>query len=312
MTQQLGILPTAKDDLQPSGSPVAKLIFVHGFSDHVGRYYELFPTLASRGILVIGFDQRGFGQSIKKDSEKGLTGPTAQVLSDLVEVIRSELPSPVPLFLMGHSMGGGEVLTLASTPEYEELMPQIRGLILESPLIALAFKPNFLTVFAGRLAGKVLPHRQLLQPIPAKDLSRDPKVIASLESDKMCDGTGTLEMFANMLDRAANLESGKLKLSKGVQSIWLGHGTKDLATSYAASKKWCEEQTSVKDCTFKSYDGWYHQLHADLPETQVEFAKDVGDWILEKCNTTTGTQSETRAANTSWSAIPPVGEQAKL
>jgi acylglycerol lipase len=183
---------------------------------------------------------------------------------------------------MGHSMGGGEVLTLASTPKYQDLMPEICGFILESPFVALAFKANPFTVFAGRIAGKLLPHKQIKQPIPPKDLTRDPAVIKSLDDDAMCDGTGTLEMFANMLDRASRLDKGELKLNKGVQSIWIGHGTHDLATSYPASKKWLESQSTVPDKTFKSYDGWYHQLHADLPDLQPLFAKDVGDWILEK------------------------------
>jgi acylglycerol lipase len=36
---------------------------------------------------------------------------------------------------MGHSMGGGEALTLASDPLYADLMKDIRGWVLESPFI---------------------------------------------------------------------------------------------------------------------------------------------------------------------------------
>jgi len=35
-------------------------MFVHNFNDHIGRYWELFPTLASRGIAVYAFDQQGW------------------------------------------------------------------------------------------------------------------------------------------------------------------------------------------------------------------------------------------------------------
>ena len=173
-------------------------------------------------------------------------------------------------------------MTLASTPMYQDLMSSIRGFILESPHIALAFKPSPLSLFFGRIAGKILPHVQIKRPIPPKDLTRDPAVIKSLEEDQLCEGTGTLEMFANMLDRAMQLEKGSLRLNKGVKSIWLGHGTNDLAVSHPASKKWFEAQNTVEDKTFKSYDGWYHQLHADLPDLRLVFSKDVGDWILER------------------------------
>ncbi len=267
----------------------------------------------------MGYDQRGFGRSVKKPSEKGNTGPTALVLADLVQVIKSELPSEVPVFVMGHSMGGGEILTLTGSPEYIDLMPQIRGWLLESPLIGLVTKPNSITVFTGRIAGKLLPHHQIKQVIPATELVRDPLVQKSLEDDKMCDGTGTLEMFANMLDRGANLVDGKTKMNKGVQALWHAHGTGDKVTSYAASKTWFEQQTQLEDKTFKTYEGEYHQLHADLPESRVVFYKDVGDWILSKTGTTeSGTDSVPKTSETPTEApvegaeVAPAGEQAKL
>jgi acylglycerol lipase len=219
---------------------------------------------------------------VKKPSEKGDAGPTSLVLADLVQVIKSALPSEIPVFVMGHSMGGGEVLTLTGSPEYIDLMPQIRGWLLESPLIGLANKPNPIIVFAGRIAGELLPHHQIKKVVPATELSRDPLVQKSLVEDPMCDGTGTLEMFANMLDRGANLVDGKTKMNKGVRAIWHAHGTGDKVTSYPASKTWFEQQTQLEDKTFKTYEGEYHQLHADLPETRVVFYKDVGDWILSK------------------------------
>lgn len=66
--------------------------------------------MAARQITVYAFDQRGWGRSVKRLSERGLTGGTSQVLDDIDSVVKSQLPSTVPLFLMGHSMGGAEVL----------------------------------------------------------------------------------------------------------------------------------------------------------------------------------------------------------
>lgn len=256
---------------------------------------------------------------MKKPSEKGNTGPTSLVLADLVQVIKSELPSEVPVFVMGHSMGGGEVCTLIGTHEYLDLMPQIRGWLLESPLIGLVKSPNSFTIIAGRIAGKILPHFQTKHVIPSTELSRDPLVQKSIEEDPMCDGTGTLEMFANMLDRGANLVDGKTKMNKGVKALWHAHGTADKVTSYPAGKKWFEQQTQLEDKTFKSYEGDYHQLHADLTETRVVFYKDVGDWILSK----TGAKESVTEPVTESSEIPieapvesaevaPAEEQAKL
>jgi acylglycerol lipase len=181
-------------------------------------------------------------------------------------------------------MGGGEAVTLASEPLYADLIPHIRGWLLESPFIDFTpeAKPSSVKEFVGRLASKILPMRQLYNPLPAENLTRDPEVVKSLLEDKLLHGTGTLEGLAGMIDRTALLCGGKTKLNKGVKSIWLGHGTADKGTSYAASKKWFDAQLDVEDKEFKSYEGWSHQLHADLPENRGIFAKDVGDWILTR------------------------------
>ncbi|OHE92403.1 hydrolase [Colletotrichum orchidophilum] len=266
----------------PEGPIKAKLVFVHGFSDHVGRYHELFPNLAGRGIQVFSWDQRGWGRSAAKPAERGLTGPTSRVLADVAAFIRDKLPSPdVPVFVMGHSMGGGQVLALASNPQYHDLVAQVRGWLLESPFIAFTpgEEPSFLKVFFGKLASKVLPKQQLVNDIPAENLTRDPAAQQSIRDDDLMHNTGTLEGLAGMLERTDQLAQNKLKLSKNVKSLWLGHGTEDKTTCFNASKKWLGAQ-SIDDGHHKPYEGAYHQLHADL--CKDEFFKDVGNWILER------------------------------
>lgn len=175
---------------------------------------------------------------------------------------------------------------MASTPEYKDLISQLSGILLESPYIALpaATAPSSFTVFAGRLAGKLMPHFQIVNEIPVVNIVHDVEVQQSVKDDPLCANTGTLEMFANMIDRGAQLASGSLKLNDGVRAIWLAHGDADKCTDYHASKEWFDrEGVKVKDAEFKSYEGWSHQLHADSKEHRAVFAKDVGDWILERC-----------------------------
>jgi acylglycerol lipase len=75
--------------------------------------------------------RRGWGRSVTKPAERGDTGPTSQVLDDITSFIKTLIPSPVPLFMMGHSMGGGETLCYAAQGP-EEVRKHIRGFLLES------------------------------------------------------------------------------------------------------------------------------------------------------------------------------------
>ncbi|KAG4222575.1 hypothetical protein PC116_g28951 [Phytophthora cactorum] len=285
----------------PSGPPKAKLVAVHGFSDHIDRYYDLFPSLARRGIAVLGFDQRGWGKSVRRPSDRGRTGPTATVLADLAAFIRekalksSSSDDDVPVFVLGHSMGGGEVLALASTPAFDDIVAKVRGWILEAPFLgfAPAVQPHRLTIVSGRLAARVVPNFTLVRPVPPEHLCRDPAVQASLASDPLLHYTGTLEGLSGMIDRAEALASGKLRLRPRVRSVFVAHGTADMVTSYERVKQWWEQQgKKVEDGKFKSYEGWAHQLHAD--PGKEEFYQDVGDWILERADGDDGRRPEAK------------------
>ncbi|KAL6900287.1 Alpha/Beta hydrolase protein [Trichoderma evansii] len=266
----------------PTSAVVAKVIFVHGFSEHINRYNDFFPKLAEHGIQVFAWDQRGWGRSVTKPAEKGLTGPTSRVVADVAAFIQDKLPSDAPVFVMGHSMGGGEALTLAGDAQYKQLVSQVRGWILEAPFIGFspAEVPSSLKVFLGRLVGRLLPKQQLKHVVPPEHLSRDPEVVESVRNDALCHNTGTLEGLASLLDRTATLSGGGVKLGADVHSLFLTHGTNDLTCSYDAAVKFVNDQTAVEDKETKSYEGGYHQLHADL--CKDELAKDVIDWILKR------------------------------
>ncbi|KAF2131835.1 alpha/beta-hydrolase [Dothidotthia symphoricarpi CBS 119687] len=272
-----------------NGPAVARVAFIHGFSDHskLGTYGEFFPTLASRGIEVYGFDQRGWGRSVTKPSERGHTGPTTRVLDDMTSFLKTLIPSPVPLFLMGHSMGGGETVCYAAQGP-AEIRKHIRGYLLESPFIDFteAGRPSFVTAYVGRLVGYLLPQRQLTNRIDPNQISRDPVANQRCAEDELCHGTGTLEGLSGLMDRTADLAAGNIVIPDdagegGVTRLWFGHGTKDLLTDYAATKRFVEA-LQVKDLEFKTYDGWFHQLHSEPDGDKEIFFDDVGKWILAR------------------------------
>ena len=224
-------------------------------------YYTLFPSLASRGVQCHAFDQRGWGRSAKTKSQRGLTGSTTTVLSDITTMIQSILPNArslnVPFFLMGHSMGGAQVLYYAARGP-SDVRSQIRGYIAESPLVAIhpSTQPNRLTVFGGRIASKVAPKRQLVSKLNPEWMSRDEQVCKDFSDDQLCHDTGTFEGLAGMLDRSNELEKGLVTPTEG--RFWIGHGSEDRVVSYDASKVFFD-QLRVQDKEFKTYEGWFHK-----------------------------------------------------
>ncbi|KAF2271143.1 alpha/beta-hydrolase [Lojkania enalia] len=269
------------------GPAKARLVFIHGFSDHCNTYHDFFPTLASRGIEVYAFDQRGWGRSVKIPKDKGNTGPTSRVLSDITSFLKTVIPCSVPLFMMGHSMGGGETLLYAAQGPVD-IRKHIRGYLLESPFIDFdpASKPSPIIVFFGRIAGKLMPHHQMVNKLDIKLVSRDPAVQDELFNDDLCHDTGTLEGLAGLLDRTGDISSGKIVIGDTagegeVTRMWFGHGTKDGITSFDASKKFFDG-LAVKDKEFKAYEGHFHRLHDEPKPENQGFMDDVADWILAR------------------------------
>jgi acylglycerol lipase len=243
---------------------------------------------------------------VQKPSEKGLTGPTSRVLEDITSFIKTVIPSPVPLFLIGHSMGGGEVLHYAARGP-AEIRKHIRGYLLIAPFVDFSpeSKPTRLKVVLGRLAGKLMPHRQLVNAIDINAVSRDPTVRKLLEADDLCHDTGTLEGLSSMLDRTFELSTGALKIPDdagegGVTRIWIAHGTKDALTNFEASKRFFDTCITAKDREFKTYDGHFHRreccfdpcwssksltrktVHDEPEPYRQAFLKDIVDWILAR------------------------------
>ena len=197
-------------------------------------------------------------------ASRGSTGPTAIVLDDITSVLRAQLPSTVPLFLMGHSMGGAEVLYY-SVHGPPDVRRHIVGFLAESPWIALdkAAQPSKALLMASRIAARIVPRWQMVQTVDPGLVSRDEEVCREFERDELCYKMSTLEGFAGMLTRAAELDNGLAAPADGKGEdhryrIWVGHGSGDRITSHEASERFLN-RLAVVDKEFKAYDGWSHK-----------------------------------------------------
>ncbi|CAG8028442.1 unnamed protein product [Penicillium salamii] len=306
---------------QPNGTPRATIAFIHGFSDHCNAYHDLFPNLASAGIEIKSFDQRGWGRSVKEPRDRGNTGPTSQVLAEIHIFLQSLPPSDIPLFLMGHSMGGGQVLNYIFHPDspYQSSPPKFAGVLLYSPLIAIhpSSRPSKVTVAAGRVVARLIPHKQRYSALDAKLISRDPAIVEYFRNDDLCHDTGTFAGLAGMLDRGIWLEGMFTgDWAKSELPFWFGHGNGDHITSYDATKEFVRGlQKNGGDVTFETYEGAYHKLSADLPETSTKFTEHVRDWVLGQVSQTetSGSQNETAVkSNVPRDGSGPEAKETKL
>ena len=108
------------------GDPAAPpVVLTHGAHDHGRMWDEFAPRFAALGFHAVAIDARGHGDSGRLSS--GMMWSAATI--DLCELARVLSPSGAPIGAIGHSMGGGQVLSAAGTaPERFAWVVNLDGL----------------------------------------------------------------------------------------------------------------------------------------------------------------------------------------
>jgi len=246
--------------------PKAVICLAHGHGEHIKRYQHLAAALNDSGYALVGFDNRGHGQS---DGPRGHTPSYESLLDDidafLVEVDK-DFPN-IPRILYGHSMGGNLALNYALRRK-----PKLKGVIATGPWVKLAFEPPAVQVFLGRTMDKIYPAFIQASGLETAALSRDPEVVRAYEEDTFVHNKISARLFVGMY------ESGLWALENAKEfplPLLLMHGSADRLTSADASREFAEKAGEKVD--LKIWDGFYHEIHNE-PE-QADVFKMIIDWL---------------------------------
>lgn len=256
----------------PTSKAKAVIGLIHGVGEHCRRYDHLAAWFQQHNIAVVGYDRQGFGRS---DGPRGHTDRFSEYIDELARlVLACERRYPdTPLFLYGHSMGGHLLLRYLINRH-----PNISGAIVSAPHIRLAFTPSPLLIGIGKVLRAIYPRFTQESQLDTSQLSRSPEVAPAYEADPNVHTKLSSKMGIDMLESSAAIDRWK-----GVLEIptLLMHGTADGLTNPEATKDFAAR--NPKNVTFKSWEGWYHELHNE-PE-QVELYTYVLAWIEEHLET---------------------------
>lgn len=176
------------------GTPRARVLHIHGINEHSARHHRTFAALTAIGIEVVRFDLRGFGLSGGKRQFVVRFEEYADDVASVYGWICRELDD-LPLYVMGHSMGGAVAIFFAA--HYDRLLS---GLILSAPgyLVGEVVPPVKIAV--GRALARFFPNLRLPKPVESPAISRDPKEVALFAADPLSPSFNTLAQGAAVLD----------------------------------------------------------------------------------------------------------------
>lgn len=108
----------------------ATLVFSHGQTKHLGRYWDRVELLWELGYHVMTYDYPGYGRSEGEPDEAGTFASAVAVVEDALPRMPDVDPSRV--FFVGYSLGGGPTYELAWRASRGELSVTPLGVISES------------------------------------------------------------------------------------------------------------------------------------------------------------------------------------
>ncbi|MBI2981045.1 MAG: alpha/beta fold hydrolase, partial [Deltaproteobacteria bacterium] len=104
--------------------PKARLLFVHGLSEHSSRYGKTAHFFNQSGYDVIHFDLRGHGKS---GGQRAFADSLEELLTDIDRFILKFAQNGGPVFLVCHSFGAQLALNYAASP-YEGIN-RLKGIL---------------------------------------------------------------------------------------------------------------------------------------------------------------------------------------
>jgi acylglycerol lipase len=246
--------------------PRGVVLLSHGLGEHAGRYGNVVDAVVPDGWAVYGLDHRGHGRS---GGRRAHVARYADWLDDLDAFRRlvTARHAGLPVFLLGHSLGGQIALTYAL-----EHPDGLRGLVLSAPALASNAVPKQAVPVLRALA-RVAPTVRPGGIDPTK-VSKDPRVVADYLADPLVHhGHPTLGLSTALLAQIDVLprRAGELRLPLLVQQ-----GSLDEMVD-PAGVRLLEATVGSPDRTFRWYEGLWHEVYNE-PEREHPLA-DLREWL---------------------------------
>ncbi|MBT8058406.1 MAG: lysophospholipase [Gammaproteobacteria bacterium] len=268
-------------------APCGVIAIVHGLAEHGGRYRETGEAFARAGWAVYACDLRAHGLSpdppgsgrvhVKRFSD---FSRDVDALLGLVREHHSELP----LFILGHSMGG-----LISIRYALDKPRDLAGAIISSP--ALGIHPDSKPPPALRLLVRVLsvlaPRLRVDTELDPKAISRDPAVVQAYVDDPLVSSRVSARWYAEFLKTMKQTHRDAASL--GVPMLLMQSGDDRLVDPEAA-RSWAALAPQGK-VELHVWEGLYHEMFNEPEKERVR--ERVQTWLRERV----GSHRDDRATN---------------
>ena len=253
----------------PDAPARAVVVIAHGAGEHSGRYPHVATRLVAEGYAVYAIDHRGHGRS---EGSRALIDRVDNAVADLdslIELAAATHPG-VPLFLLGHSMGG--TIAVSYTLAHQR---KLAGLILSGPLAAMPPSAASTRIIAKALS-TIAPKAPAIA-VDATLVSRDPAVVKAYVEDPLVHhGKLPVRTVAELGDAISTFPD---RVSTIAIPTLIVYGTDDALCPPEGSKM-LGERIGATDKTVNAYEGLHHEVLNEPERDKV--LDDMCSWLGAK------------------------------
>lgn len=233
-----------------SDSPKAIILINHGFAEHLNRYDYVAAKFSENGYSVYRYDLRGHGKSRSKSGHIDSFNQFISDCDEMVEKIKEE-NKDVPLFMLGHSMGG--LITALYGIAYKD---KLQGQIFSGA--ALGMLPSISGIKARILPiiNKLFSNLMIKNPIDVS-LCGDKKVFEAYLEDPLVLKKATMNFYVEFLINS--IKELKERVKEYNYPCLITHGELDKIVPKELSVSFFNNISS-KDKELKVYKGLYHEI----------------------------------------------------
>lgn len=256
----------------PAG-PSGVIVIVHGLAEHGGRYRETAEFFAQQGWAVFAGDLRGHGLS--PDSPGGGRVHIRRFSDYFMDVeafadVARQNHEGLPLFLLGHSMGG--LITISYLLQHPADMA---GAVISSPALGThpEFRPSLVLRLLVGLLSRLAPGARFSSKLDSSAISRDPAVVRAYAEDPLVSHKVSARWYAEMLQamKHAQRQAGALRTP-----MLLMQSGADRLVDPAAPARWAAAAPAGL-VEYVSWEKFYHEMFNEPDKDQVR-ARTL-DWL---------------------------------
>lgn len=254
----------------PESNLKAVIILVHGLGEHNGRYEYVSNFFNQNQIAFFSMDLSGHGKTEGLRGHADSFDEFSQEINSMMNYTK-ELYPDTPIFLYGHSMGGTIALYHVLSKK-----PDIRGLIVTSPLIEPGTPVPPVKMMAAKVFNKLFPKLILENGLDVNNLSRDPMIIKDYVNDPLVHSKLSARLGMQIVEKAEwemahakDLSVPTLLLQGGKDHLVNPERTRDFA-----------EKAPKNMMKFVYFPDHLHELHNEPDRDQT--LKIILDWIEKR------------------------------